>query len=297
MAINTIEKMKSYLGNILDLVYQRGSISQVLDQQMVRDIQNVATQVLIPKLEFSNGLSDYNRDTGAQQNGVVMKWEVFNIEKDRGTTLQLDVVDNIDAASIGLARMASEFVRTKVNPEFDAYRFHTYANKAADSQCVSETLGADQVEDAIAEAQKVLEDAEVDSANLILFMSPTIYKLLTQEVKSRRLVEGTTVTNGVTTYDGIPVYRVPQRRFFTGCTLTPGGGFEVSGEGIEFMLMDKTVAVQVVRHTASRLFSPDENQDADAWKWRVRYFHDASVMENKRAGIYVVSDPAVTKSA
>lgn len=294
---NSIERIEQYLTQILDTVYKKGSVTSFLDTTQYRVLSSeIATKVLIPKLSFSKGLSDYNRQTGAEMNDMMFEWEYFELEKDRGTTLFLDAVENIESAGVMLANMVSEFVRTKVIPEIDAYRLYTYANKAVSTQKITADLTADDIEAAIEQAEETLENNEVDLSNLILFMSPHVYSLLKQEVKSRRLVTGTVVENAVTTYDDIPVYRVPQNRF--NMTVTLGAnGYTVAGNPINFMLMDRTAAVQVIRHTSSRLFTPNENQTTDGWKWRCRYFHDASVMENKHSGIYVHNSTSSAKSA
>ena len=36
-----------------------------------------------------------------------------------------------------------------------------------------------------------------------------------------------------------------------------------------------------------RIFSPAVNQDADAWKFQLRLYHDMFVLKNKTKGIYV----------
>ena len=290
--MNNIERIEQYLTEILDTVYKKDSVTSFLDTTQYRVLSSeIATKVLIPKLSFSKGLSDYNRQTGAASNDMTFEWEYFELEKDRGTTLFLDAVENIESAGIMLANMVSEFVRTKVVPEIDAYRLYTYANKAVSNQKVTADIGADDVEAAIELAEETLENNEVDLENLVLFMSPHVYSLLKQEIKSRRLVTGSVVDNTVTTYDDIPVHRVPQNRF--NMTVTLGSdGYTVTGNPINFMLMDRTAAVQVIRHTSSRLFTPNENQTTDGWKWRCRYFHDASSPENKHQGIYVHNSTA-----
>ena len=280
---NTITKIQSYLTNLLDEIYKKNSISSVLDNENTRAIEGVTSQVLIPKMSFSGGLADYNKDSGATKRTMTLGFETFTLTKDRGATLTLDAVENIDSAGILLAQMESEFIRTKVAPETDAYRFGVYHGKAATK--VTGTLTASTTEDALLTAIAALEDKEVPVENLILFMNPQIYKILKEEVQTRRLVEGTTVQNNVAVYDGIPVYRVPTSRFNTTVTLGTDG-FTASGQNINFLLMDKRAPMQVIRHRSNKLFAPDVNQSTDGWLWRFRYFHDATVPENKCDGVY-----------
>ena len=280
---NTITKIQSYLTRMLDEIYKKNAISSVLDNENTRAIEGVTSQVLIPKMSFSGGLADYSKDNGATGRTMTLGFETFNLTKDRGAQLTLDAVENIDSAGILLAQMESEFIRTKVAPETDAYRFSVYHGKATTK--ATGTLTANDTEDALLTAIATLEDKEVPVDNLILFMNPQIYKILKEEVQTRRLVEGTTVQNNIATYDGIPVYRVPTSRFNTTVTLGTDG-FTAGGQNINFLLLDRRAPMQVIRHQSNRLFSPEENQKTDGWLWRFRYFHDATVPDNKCDGVY-----------
>ena len=44
--------------------------------------------------------------------------------------------------------------------------------------------------------------------------------------------------------------------------------------------------VQLTKHAKMRVFDPDTNQSADAYKVDYRIYHDAWVLENKLPGIY-----------
>jgi hypothetical protein len=45
--------------------------------------------------------------------------------------------------------------------------------------------------------------------------------------------------------------------------------------------------LQVVKHQIHRIFSPEVNQEADAWKFDYRVYHDCWVKAQKTNGIYV----------
>ena len=52
------------------------------------------------------------------------------------------------------------------------------------------------------------------------------------------------------------------------------------------MIIVPSVVAQVTKHAKLRVFSPDVNQQADAYKIDYRIYHDAWVAENKKKGIY-----------
>lgn len=293
-SLNTIEQVQSYLANIVDLVYKQNSVSSVLDLSpaMVRTLDNASPYIKIPKILFSGGLMNYDRGDGAKKGGLTLEWEYMKLEQDRGRAFNIDSVENMESLGILLARMASEYIRLYVTPELDAYRFWTYYSKSKNK--VTENITDDNAEDALGTAIATLKDAEVPEERLVLFCSNSYYKILKDNVRSRRLVTGEAVQNGITTYDAIPVYTVPKSRFNTNVTIlnTGNGGYSTAGKDINFMLMDKEAAVQYVKHVDNKIFTPDSNILADAYHWRYRIFHDASSPENKHVGIYVNSVPA-----
>jgi hypothetical protein len=67
------------------------------------------------------------------------------------------------------------------------------------------------------------------------------------------------------------------------------GGYTTSGQAINFMIIHPSATLQVVKHVVPRVFSPQVNQEADAWKFDYRIYHDCWVLNNKKKGIYVHS--------
>ena len=293
-SLNSIEQVQTYLASIVDLVYKQNSVSSVLDLSpaMVQTLDNATPYIKIPKMLFSGGLRNYDRGDGAKKGALTLEWEYMKLEQDRGRAFNLDVVENMESLGILLARMASEYIRLYVTPDLDAYRFWTYYDKSENQ--IEETITDDNAEESLGTAIAALKDLEVPEDRLVLFCSNSYYKILKDNVRSRRLVTGETVQNGITTYDDIPLYTVPKNRFNTKITIldTDTGGYSAAGKDINFMLMDREAAVQYVKHVDNRIFTPSENILADAYHWRYRIFHDASSPENKHQGIYVNSVPA-----
>ena len=110
-------------------------------------------------------------------------------------------------------------------------------------------------------------------------------------------VDDSRVSRDVTTYNGMPIVRVPKNRFNTAIALQDGysagevaGGYTVPASTsypINFMIIHPSAVLQVVKHVVPRIFSPQVNQSADAWKFDYRIYHDCFVENNKVAGIYL----------
>ena len=95
------------------------------------------------------------------------------------------------------------------------------------------------------------------------------------------------------TYDGIPVVKVPQGRFYTGITLNDGSsdfGYTKTTGGTEyelnFLLVHDAAALPIVKQRQLKVFDPDTNQQTDGWLMQSRVYHDVFIPDNKTVGIY-----------
>ena len=208
-------------------------------------------------------------------------------------------MDNDETLGMAMASTLGEFQRVMVNPEIDAYRYAKYAANAGTT--VTATLsGSDNIADLIQTGEATLDDKEVPYEGRILFVNPFIYAYLKQDI-TRYTQNGDPNVNGeVEMYDGMRIIRVPSARFNTQVTLaqpttaSSTGGYSATGVDINFMIIHPSAVLQVIKHVIPRVFSPEVNQESDAWKINYRIYHDCWVMANKTYGIYVHKKAATT---
>ena len=62
---------------------------------------------------------------------VKMENRTVQCNFDRGRMFTVDTMDNAETAGLAFGRLAAEFIRTKVVPELDAFRFACYAASPA----------------------------------------------------------------------------------------------------------------------------------------------------------------------
>ena len=279
---NNIQAAKKYLP-VLDEIYKLNSLTAVLDgnPELVREGAN-AGELLIAKLSMQ-GLADYNRNTGYVDGDVTLEWETIKADYDRGRMFSVDNVDNQDSADMAFGQLADEFIRTKVTPELDATRFANYAQTAGGGNAAGAWDDGATVIAAIRKAVTTMDEAEVPAEGRILFITPTLKGLIDDldTNKSREVLN-----------KFAEIKEVPQSRFFTQITLTPnaGGGYSktaTTGKDINFMIVHPTATVQFPKHVAPKVVTPEQNQNADAYKFGYRIVGVAKVKENKVSGIYV----------
>nr|DAR34109.1 MAG TPA: Major capsid protein [Caudoviricetes sp.] len=287
---NSITLAERYLP-LLDEVYKRESLTARFDatSERVRFIGAQTVQIYKTSMQ---GLGDYNRNTGFVAGDVTGEWETMELGQDRGRSFMVDVMDNEETLGMAFGTLAGEFIRTQVVPELDAYRFSSMAGftgilsaTAADISASSDVAGM------LDAAESAMGDAEVPVEGRVCFMSETAYAALKDNI-TRYLANENGVQRNVETYNGMPIIRVPKARFNTGITLTANGagGYTIpatTSYPINFMIVHPSAIVQITKHVIPRIFSPEVNQTADAWKFDYRIYHDIFAYENKTKGIYL----------
>ena len=287
---NTIGLASRYLP-ILDEIYKYGSMSSLLDTASERVRWIGAKTANIFTID-PVGMANYSRNAGFVPGDVNGSWVPYTIEIDRGRSYMVDVMDNDESIGMAFGSLVGETERTEVVPELDAYRFAKYAANAGTTVAAALSTGAATVA-AIQTAEAAMDDAEVPYEGRILFVSPTTYKNLKDGI-TRFTENGDPDINGrVEMYDDMRIVRVPAGRFNTTITLnnpttsSAVGGYTASGDAINFMVIHPSATLQVVKHVVPRVFSPQVNQEADAWKFDYRIYHDCWVLSNKTKGIYL----------
>lgn len=275
---NTIALRKAY-STLLDEVYKLSSLTAVLDgpNELVREGAN-ANEILIPKMSMS-GLADYNKRTGYVAGDVTLEYETKKCDYDRGRMFTVDAMDNIESAGIAFGRLSGEFLRTQVVPELDAWRIAKYAGYAK-NKVAANIANAKEGIAALRVAKTAIQNAEAKPETCYLFISMSLKGSIEDldTTASKKVLEGWAA-----------VIPVPDSRFNDKVTLTASGegGFTTTGgKALNFLIVDKNAVIQNQKHTVSKIITPEQNQDADAWKFGYRTVGIAEAKDNKKSAIY-----------
>lgn len=284
---NSIALFKQYI-DLLDEVYKNASTTASLDisGDLVKAGAN-AKEILIPKMTL-DGLADYSRSGGYIAGDVKLEMETVSFNFDRGRKFTVDSMDNEETAGVAFGKLASEFIRSKVAPELDAFRYATYSGISGIGTTTGAALstGAD-VLTALVTAQNAMDEAEVPETERELHITPTLYNLV-YSVDTSKSKE---VLNSFSR-----IVKVPQTRFYTAIDQYDGttenekaGGFvkDTTGKNINFMVIHKPAVIQYSKHIVSKVVSPEENQTSDGWMFFYRSYGLADVYDNKVKGIYL----------
>ena len=283
---NSIALSKVYT-NLLDEVYQQSSLTAVLESDATLSRQGAnANEIVIPKLSM-DGLADYDRNSGYTNGNVDLSWETVKFNYERGRSFQVDNMDNEETQNIAFGRLAGEFIRTKVVPELDAFRFSTYASATGVGLATGTLATGVDVINALRTATSSMDEAEVPMEDRHLFITPTLLGLV-EDLDTTKSKEVLSRFASIT--------KVPQTRFYSAIELLDGkspseekGGYKKADGGVElnFEIIHKPATLQFTKHAVPKIISPEMNQDADAWKYGYRNYGLCDVYDNKTAGIYV----------
>ena len=283
---------------ILDEIYKQESKTAILEgaNSNIRFLGGNKIELFKTSMD---GLGNYSRNNGFVNGSVTGTWESMTLTQDRGRGFMVDSMDDEETLRLAFGTLVGEFMRTKMVPEIDAYRFAKMAGWSGISTATAAdiTVGTTDVPGLIDTAEEKMNDDEVPMEGRILFISEKCYNGLKNKIT--RYVDNSTtnVQNIIEVYDEMRVVRVPKGRFNTAITLLDGttagqeaGGYTVPASTsypINFMIVHPSAVVPAVKHALPKIFSPMENQSADAYLFQYRVYHDFFVEANKVAGVYL----------
>jgi len=257
---------------------------------------NGGNEVKIPKIDM-DGLGDYDRAKGFVEGSVTLEYETKTMTQDRGRTFMLDRMDVDESNFVATAaNVMGEFQRLHVIPEIDVYRYSSIASQAIPMGAARGGYNPDPA-DVLSEIKKDI--AEIyDVAGeipLVITVSMPVWAIMSNSTEIMKVLSVIDFTRGdvktkVRGIDENPIIPVPSARmkteyqFFDG--KTPGqeqGGFQptVDAKNINWIICPRTAPIAVSKTDKIRIFEPDQNQQADAWKIDYRKYHDLWVKDNQ----------------
>lgn len=302
MAINTLQYSQQFQ-TVLDAQMLAGATSAFMEANAGQVKYDGGDTVHIPEISMQ-GLAKYDRDEGFNQGSVTLKFNPYKMTQDRGRTFQLDSMDVNETNFVATAgTVMGEFQRTQVIPEIDSYRYSKIAalataeNKVTTGFTPAVATILEKLEAEITEIQDVVGEDE----GLIIVMSTKLRTILNNADKFNRYLNVAEFKNGsvnttVKSFNDIPILGVPSARMKTAYVFNDGktanqqaGGFkaDTGAKEINWIIMPQRAPIAVSKTDKVRVFTPELNQKADAWKIDYRKYHDLWIPKNRFAAICV----------
>lgn len=283
MAVNTIAYAEKYASE-LDKALVQKSVTGFLADNVLKAHFVGAKTVKIPNIDFV-GLVDYDRDNGFNRAAVTVANEAFTMAMDRARSIQIDREDMDETGIANLAgQVLGEYVRTKVAPECDAYilsKLAGVANTNDNTVAWDETKPFEVFNKLMTNVQNVAGFDE----ELVAFVDGNAYAALMNSPELTRSITTSDFKKGevdmkVKSINGVALIPVTPDRMKTAFNFKgEAGGFTPDGsaKAIHMLVLPKKAASLVKKTEKMRVFSPEQNLDADAYKFDYRVYYDVFV--------------------
>ena len=297
MPINSIDTASKWSSE-LDKAFVQKSATGFLADNLLRAKFVGAKTVVIPNIDFV-GLVDYDKDNGFNRSALTVANESFVLGKDRARSIQLDREDEDETGIADLAgKILGEFVRTKVVPECDAYVLSKLAGVAnTGKQKVAWNAGK-PYETFVNLVNKVRSVVGYDE-ELVCFVNGSVIPNIELSTELQKMINVADFKQGDVNFkvkhiNGVPLIPVTPERMKTAYTYANGesgasaGGFDPDPDAKDiYMLVLPKKAASLVRKTEKmRIFTPDQNQTADAYKFDYRIYYDVFVKKSGTKAIW-----------
>ena len=296
---NNFAYIEKTLPGVVDKVFALNSLTDSLigGSEIKLDFLDARTVKIF--MLASTGLQDYARGGHGSQNirgAAKSTTATFTISQERYSEIPLDKLDTLDDGETVLGHLAAEFLRTKVVPEFDTYRFSKMASycSATMGNLVSETISANTIISKFNAAFKWMAEQKVPAEDQVIYVNPAVMELIRNTTElAKRLYQSDMDKNvklKIEEYEGRPIVEVPSDMFYT-LAHTGNGIYPTSGSNvINFMIVSKKAPIIVKKLDYAKVFnSVDQNGSYLGYVGYLLtnlYYHDLFVPENKRVALY-----------
>ena len=303
MAINSLETAKRYTDELDKAIVQKAVTGFFADNIFRPKFAGAKTEIM-PDISFV-GLADYNRDSGFSLAGTTIGNTSYTLTKDRGRKLQIDREDMDETGVANLAgQVLGEYVRTQVVPEMDAYVLSKLA-KVASNKSHKTTYAAAKAASQLVTAINNVQSRVGYDEELVAFCDPTFYAQLMNSTEfSRNIVVSDFAKGGLNTrvkfFNDVALIPVTEDRMreeydfkagteATSSAAATGGFAPKANTGYTRALVIPKKGASLVKKTETlRIFTPEQNIDADAYAFNYRLYYDVFVKKSKLDGIETI---------
>ncbi len=293
MSIQSIESQTRYAEE-LDKLFTQKSVTGFFEDNAFAAKFVGAKTVMIPDVEFQ-GLADYDRENGFLKSSIKVSNTPYNLSMDRARSIHIDSQDLDESGIASLAgKVLGEYVRTKVVPECDAYvlsKLITIANTQGNTIIPSnEKKPFEVLNELIANVRNAVGIDE----ELVAFVNMTQYAKMLSSDEIGKMIIASEFKKGdikldVNTFNGVPLIPVMNNLMRSEFRFknTPDGGFDTLGGINALAIVCPKKAVHLVKKTEKlRVFTPEQNIEADAYRFDYRIYYDAFVKKSELSSIW-----------
>lgn len=284
---------------------------QALQQKYAKELTSYALEQSNPQVKFINaqtiklpnitvsGYKDHNRSNMGFNTGTISNdWEPKKLAHDRDIEFALDPMD-IDETNlvIEVANVQNVFETEQAIPERDSYRYSKLYSEAkafaSNGAIIDNTsLTVANILDWFDTQMENMDDAGVPSEGRILYVIPSIYKIIKQAEGLTRNINSENNTGRVDrrvySLDDVEIIKVPSGRMKTKYDFTNGCVAAGDAKQINMILIHPSCQVTRSKYAYMKLFTPGtDSRTADKYVYQTREYGDTFLIKNKACGIAI----------
>ena len=265
------------------------ALYQTPNNQSIRWVN--AKTIQIPRIDVT-GMVDVDRDSiGTYGRAVDNDYETKTLVHDREFRTLVDPQD-IDETNlaISIANITRVFNDEQKIPEIDKYMASKLYSEFIDFGGTPNTTVPTEVnileiyDDMMAE----MDDAEVPEEGRILYVTPTMYKILKNAEKLERQIRvdqnTQNINRGVRSLDDVQIVRVPSSRMKTVYDFTQGAVADATAKQINMMLVHPLSVLSPMKYEFVSLDAPAATTGGK-YLYYERSYWDVFLIERKVPGI------------
>ena len=298
MSINSIENAVTYSTELDKMFAQKSATGFFADNALATKFVGAKT-VIIPDVDFQ-GLADYDRDTGFTKGAITVSNTSYTMAMDRARSLQIDREDMDETGIANLAgKILGEYVRTKVVPECDAYVLSKLAGLAVTRANTIEGE-ADKPFEALCSLINEVQSVVGYDEELVAFVDSYMFASLQNSAEISKMITVSDFKQGdislkVKSINGVAIIPVVSERMRTAYEFGANGFKPAANSREIYMLVTPKSGAHLVKKTENmRIFTPEQNIDADAYKFDYRIYYDVFVNKSGLDSIWAWVSPEVS---
>lgn len=292
MSINSIETAVKYSDELDRVFTQKSATGFFADNNLSAKFVGAKT-VMIPNISF-DGLSDYDRESGFNKGSINVSNSTYTMKMDRARSLQIDREDMDETGIANLAgKVMGEYVRTKVVPECDAYvisKLAQIADEKGNYYLPEDDLSVDCLEVLLDLISDVQNEVGFDE-ELVAFIQSDVYNRMQKTTDINKMLVASDFKQGeinlnVKSLNGVSLIPIVGDRMRTEFIFGENGYKPSFNSCMVYMMVCPKKCAHLVKKTEKmRIFSPEQNVEADAYKFDYRIYYDLFVPKSHLSSI------------
>ncbi len=297
MSINSIENATRYSSELDKMFEQKSAVGFFADNALATKFVGAKT-VIIPDIDFQ-GLADYDRDSGFSRGAINVANTSYTMSMDRARSLQIDREDMSETGIANLAgKILGEYVRTKVVPECDAYVLSKLSGLAVSR---ANTIEGDVNKpfEALCTLINEVQSVVGYDEELVAFVDSYMFAALQNSSEIAKMITVSDFKQGevtlkVKSINGVAIIPVVSERMKTAYEFGASGFAPLNTAAETYMLVCPKSGAHLVKKTEKmRIFTPEQNIDADAYKFDYRIYYDVFVKKSGLDAVWAWVSPEI----